>query len=172
MVDVPMEKTIRKAIKNGDLDLVVQLLDDSKERLEFISAFGPWLHVAAGSGHLSIVKWLVSKGADVNALGGISGGNALLKAVNEGHLEIVMYLFGQGSVLETSECTRNPLFRAITSGYADIARFLIEQGIDTTVVYTDEDMKKMDALELARLWGQTDICRLIEEANKKASKTE
>ena len=169
MVDVETEKAIRKAIKNGDLELVIQLLGDNQERLEFISAFGPWLHVAADSGHLDIVKWLVSKGADIHAVGGILRARALDEAVSGGHLPIVEYLVGQGAKFDTTSSVRNPLFLAIVCGRTEIAKFLIEKGIDTKVRHTGENFKNMDALEFARQWGRLDICKLIEEANKKST---
>lgn len=168
MIDVPTEKAIRKAIKGGDLAIVAQLLGDNKERLEFISAFGPWLHVAARSGHLDIVKWLVSKGADIDAVGGISNARALDEATSGGHLPIVEYLVNQGAKIDTTDPVRNPLFSAIVCGRTEIAKLLIEKGIDTKVRYTGENMKNMDALEFSRQWGRLDICKLIEDANKMA----
>jgi hypothetical protein len=55
------------------------------------------LHVATTCGHLSIIKLLVSAGANVNAATTTTGRTALQLAVEFGHEEIVNYLLGSGA---------------------------------------------------------------------------
>ena len=55
------------------------------------------------------------------------------------------------------------MFGAISNGYPDIAKLLIESGIDVEVKYSGESIKGMDALAFAREQGQVEIVKVIEE---------
>jgi ankyrin repeat protein len=72
----------------------------------------------------------------------------------EGHLDIVWYLLAHGAELDVSASEKNPLFGAIYGGHADVAKALVDAGIDVNVKYTGETMKNMDALTFARERGQ------------------
>jgi len=62
---------------------------------------------------------------------------------------------------------RNPLFAAIDNGHLEIAKALIDAGIDTTVKYKGTSGKTKDALSYARDWGREDIEALILKSEKK-----
>jgi ankyrin repeat protein len=152
---------IRSAIKQGDVDRVVALIGSDNSRLTMMTVFGTWLHVAASHGKLEILKRLIDMGADVNRRGGVFGGTALNDAASSGHKDVVEYLLSKGAILDISEPMGNPLFGAIYGGYTDIAKLLIERGIDTSVKYTGKSMQNMDALAFAREWGRSDIVEIL-----------
>lgn len=133
MIDVAIHKSIRTAIKLGNLQEVIRLVGDDKERLVMDTPFGSWLHVAATHGKLDICHWLVAHGLDVNAYGGTAGGGPLQRAASDGHIDVVKYLLECRSVLDTSAPVRNPLFGAIHGRHTAIAKLLIEHGIDTHI---------------------------------------
>lgn len=153
---------IRKAIKTGDLDKVRQLIEADISRLEMMTPFGPWLHVAASFGKVEIVKYLISLGIDINRRGGIFEAAAIKEAVSDGHIEVVRCLLENGAELDVSEPESNPLFGAIYGGHMEIVQLLIEKGIDTKAVYTGNSMKNMDAVAFAKERGQTEIAKLLE----------
>jgi hypothetical protein len=161
MIDKQIHKEIRSAIKEGDVEKLTALLGSDKDRLNMMTPFGTWLHVAASCGKLDVVKRLLERGADVNAYGGTAGGGPLNVAASEGHLDVVRHLLSHGAHLDISEPERNPLFSAIYGGHPEIAKVLIDAGIDTTVRYTGESMKGMDALAFAHERGQSDIEKLL-----------
>jgi ankyrin repeat protein len=161
MIDPQVHKEIRTAIKDGDVEKVASLIGSDRDRLNMMTPFGTWLHVAASFGKLDIVRRLLELGADVNAYGGTLGGGPLNVAASEGHLDVVRYLLGQGAALDVSEPERNPLFSAIYGGHTDVARLLIEAGIDTGVRYTGESKKDMDALGFARERGRGDVAAML-----------
>ncbi|PGU07266.1 MULTISPECIES: suppressor of fused domain protein [Bacillus cereus group] len=163
MSTIQISKEIRSAIKSGNLEKVVELIGSNIEVLHMITPFGTWLHVAASRGELNIVKKLIELGLNVNALGGVYGGGALNEAASRGHISVVKYLLACGAELDISDPIKNPLFGAISNGYPDIAKLLIESGIDVEVKYSGESIKGMDALAFAREQGQVEIVKVIEE---------
>lgn len=163
MVDVAIGKEIRTAIKQGDVERVVALIGSDKSRLEMMTPFGTWLHVAASMGQLEIAKRLVALGADVNRNGGIYGAAPIKEAASEGHVALVKFLIDSGAELDVSKSERNPLFGAIHHGHVDIVRLLIAVGIDANVRYNSATMKEMDAVAFAKEWGQDEIVKLLEK---------
>lgn len=153
---------ISEAIEAGDLALTTELLARSDMSLDVMTPFGTFLHVAADSGQLEIVKLLVRLGASVDVNGGIVGGAPLDCAASEGHAEVVRFLIGAGAKIDVSLPTRNPLFGAIYGGHLDIVKLLVQAGIDWRVRYTGESMKNMDALAFARERGQTEIAQYLD----------
>lgn len=168
---IQLAKEIRTAIKQDNVDKVVELIgSDMKLMNVMMEPFGTFLHVAATHGKLEIVKKLIELGADINRRGAILGGGAINEAASDGHIEIVSYLLSCGAELDVSEPERNPLFSAIRGGHVEIAKLLIENGIDIHVKYTGESMKNMDALAFAHEYGQVEIIELLNPDNKEESR--
>ncbi|MBY0599706.1 suppressor of fused domain protein [Bacillus bingmayongensis] len=161
MNHIHIAKEIRSAIKLGNTERVVELVGNDIERLNMMTPFGTWLHVASSKGRLEIVKQLIALGADVNQNGGVYGGGAINEAALGGHIDIVAYLLSCGAKMDVTEPERNPLFGAISNGHVDIAELLIKSGIDSSVKYSDD----RDALAFARELGQTEVVALIENMN-------
>jgi len=158
-----LTKPIYDAIKEGNLNRVIELLDDHSEALEMDTPFGSWLHVAAERDQLPIVKELIKRGLDVNTRGGILEGNALHAAVSEGHFEMVKYLLDAGSEMDVSVSERNPLFAAILNDDAEIAQLLIDRGLDPHTDYGDD----WNAINFAKRHGAAKCLKLLEKAQAK-----
>lgn len=161
MTDIEFSKEMRLAIRKGDGDRVSALLCSRPDQTNVVTPFGTWLHVASRVGNLDIVKRLVDLGADVNVSGGTFETGPLKTAISSGHVEVVKYLLSQGANVDLSEPFQNPLFSAIYNGRLDIVKLLIDHGIDTSVKYTGENMKNMDALAYARELGQQEIAEFL-----------
>ena len=159
--DKQIAKEIRNAIKTGNIETVIRSIKGSKERLDMMTPFGTWLHVAASFGNLGVIKFLVDEGIDIDRRGGVFNGAAIKEAASEGHLGIVEYLLSQGAELDLTEPERNPLFGAIHGGHTSVAKLLIDRGINTDVKYSGDVMKEMDALQFARQWGRSEIVELL-----------
>lgn len=158
-----LAKDIRKAIKNGQLDIVEELLKKEQEMLTWVTPFGTWLHIAAAHGQLEIVEYLINAGLEVNAEGGTFSTNALERAASKGYLDIVQYLINQNIEMDTSEPDRNPLFAAIYGGNLEIVKLLVENDIDISIKYSGENMKDMDAFAFAVERGQTEIAEYLKQ---------
>lgn len=159
-------KAIRTAIKQGNDQTAISLISAEPSQLTADTPFGTWLHVAAAYGRLHVVQKLVEMGADIHANGGPENANPVYNASYGGHLEVLNYLLTIGAKPDVREPDRNPLFAAITLGHSDIAKRLIEAGIDVNVTYRGTSGKLKNALSYARDWGRSDIALLIESVAK------
>lgn len=161
-------KAMYSAVAQGEVDRVAELLRNHPSLVNFESPMGTWLSIASSKGYLAVAVLLLDEGAALNQNSGVLGGNAVNMAASRGHLDVLEMLVARGGLLDTSEPERNPLFGAIYNGHVDIARFLIDVGIDTRVAYTGETMVNMDAMAYAREWGRSEILVLLEEANQRS----
>lgn len=166
MLDKEKIKVVRNAIKQNDLNLVKSLVMEDKELMNADTVFGSWLHVAAAHGKVEIAEFLIECGLDVNRNGGISGGTPVRCAASDGHLDIIKLLHQNGAMFDVSEATKNPLFGAICNGHYEVAKYLIENGIDITIKYPIGKLDNVDAYEYARQFGQTKIADFIKEKLK------
>ena len=161
---VEQRRAIKDAVQNGRKDDLSALLDAHPEALDMMTPFGTWLHVAASANQLEIAKELLRRGADINALGGTFGGNALMEATTEGHLEMTKYLLEEGAEMDVSDSEVNPLWGAILHDNVKIAQLLIEHGINFNMKYGDV---QMDAMAFAKEQGAGHCYHLLEEIKKK-----
>ncbi|XP_017267148.1 myotrophin [Kryptolebias marmoratus] len=90
-----MAKDLAWAIKGGDVDEVKAMLTDDNVNLNLENGRKP-LHVAADFGHPELIKFLVSNGADINALDK-HGFSPLMTACLEGHPSCVKVLLEMGA---------------------------------------------------------------------------
>lgn len=122
-----------------------------------------WLHFAAHHGRLEIVKLLLELEININEHEKYDGRTPLNSACSFGHLDVAKYLLDHGAVMDVSASIRNPLFGAIVGRSPQIARLLMDRGIDTTVRYNSLTMKDMDAIAFAWMQGEREIARMIAE---------
>jgi len=84
------------SLKNGDLDSVKELFETEKVDVNALLDGRSPLHYAADYGQQDVIRYLITKGANVNAVDkhGIS---ALLAAIWEGHTECVRLMIDSGA---------------------------------------------------------------------------
>src|SRR5690348_1336546 len=102
MDELERMRALREAVKGDDVEKVRSLIDGSNERLQHMTPFGTWLHIAAKGGKIKTVQFLISLGANVNARGGTFGGTPINLAAGYGHLHIVRTLINAGAELDVS----------------------------------------------------------------------
>lgn len=161
MSEKTLSYQIYHAIRSGQTEEVIRLIESDDQQLHAIGPFGTWLHFAAHEGNLELVTYLARNGCDINIKAGLFGGTPINEAANYGRLEVVRYLLQAGAVLDTSEPEQNPLFGAIYAGHLEVVKLLLAHGIDASVRYTGPNMKNMDAIAFARERGQTSIAEFL-----------
>jgi ankyrin repeat protein len=82
-------------------------------------------HIACRNGHTDVARWLLTRGADVDAPG-FFGGTALHWAAGNGHLDTVRFLLAHGAItdLEDDELHATPRGWAEHFEHRDIAALI------------------------------------------------
>ena len=163
-------KTMRNAIKSGNLDVVKELLGNNDGLLTVNTVFGSWLHIAASYGRIDIASYLIDCGIDVNRNGDISGGNPIRSAAENGQIEMVEFLYNHGTEFDVSEAAKNPLFGAIYGGsssqsgrWKGINHPVSEHGIDITKSYPIGELDHVDGCVYAQQLGRHKIEQYLQE---------
>lgn len=146
---------VHSAAAVGDLKRVKQLVEKDPEAVHSYSSDGfPPLGLAAYLGHVDVVAYLLSKGADVNQAGKNPGKfTALTGAVASGHADVVKvlleagadpnYWYGGGFT---------PVLEAAAHGDIPLLEMLVDHGGDVTA----ETEQGKTAVMLAAQSGHTD----------------
>jgi ankyrin repeat protein len=154
------------ACRNGHLEVAEFLVEHCGASLELVGLVSfegeniegaPPLWCASAAGHLRIVKYLVSKGANVNSTTK-SNSTALRAACFDGHLEIVKYLVENGADIEIANRHGHTcLMIACYKGHWAIAKYLISKGADLN----RRSVKGNTALHDCAECGSLEIMKLL-----------
>lgn len=118
------------------------------------------LHIAAKRGLLDIAKFLLDKGADIDAQENKFGRAPLHLAAAKGHLDIVKYLIEKGADVDVYQggwSYSTALHLAAQKGHLDIVKYLIEKGANPKA--TDGGGKT--PLQRATQKGHSDIVEYL-----------
>lgn len=125
------QTNIFTASGTGDLERVKELISESPELIRFKNYEGRTpLHAAASRGVVPIVKYLIDKGADINAIDDV-GVPPLHAAAQSGSLETVKLVVGGGANIRAVDASKQTaLHRAVFGGNRDVFKLLISTGLD------------------------------------------
>jgi uncharacterized protein len=145
----------------GNLARVRELIEKNLAQTNSFSPDGfPVVALAAFLGHLEVVEYLVSRGADINAAAtNGSGYNALTGAVTSGHAAVVQWLLEHGANANYRySAGYSPLLTAAANGRLDIAKLLLAHGADPHATTTDGK----SALALANERNHPEVAALFQ----------
>lgn len=116
---------------------------------------------AAGRGNLPIVKLLVSKEAEIDAMVPEEGATAISTAAACGHLHIVKYLVYKEATIHhvTPMWKTTILMEAAMAGQLQVVEYLLSLGVDLYAI----DYDGRSAVMLAALYGQHNIVEYLVE---------
>jgi ankyrin repeat protein len=117
------------------------------------------LRVAVMLGSTDMVRWLIERGADVNAPSPKDGRAALLWAAQKGHIDIVDALIGAGADVNAGDAVGIvPLQWASENGHTDVVRILVESGAR---VDRREAESGQGLMHRVSIYGHVEIARLL-----------
>src|SRR6267142_81384 len=91
------------------------------------------LHLVAREGHVKVARFLVKRGADMEARDS-SGRTPLHKVSEWGHVELARLLVEHAAIAAVQDLSgRTPLHLASEGGHVELARLLVENGANVTV---------------------------------------
>jgi len=124
----------------GNLARARELIEKNLAQPNTFSPDGfPVVALAAFLGHLDVVQYLATHGADIHAVAtNGSGYNALTGAVTGGHVAVVHWLLDHGADANYRYAGNySPLLTAAANGRLDIAKLLLAHGADPQATTSD-----------------------------------
>ena len=150
-------REMKNAIKNDDLTFVKNMIESQSVNINEVTSLGSFLHIAARKAKYKIAEYLIDAGIDLELLSEYPKITAVSEAVLGGEINIVKLLCDKGAKLDTLTSENNPLFVAISGRNVEIAKYLIDAGIDIYATYKIGEIENCDACEWAKKWGTKDV---------------
>ncbi|XP_055916595.1 protein fem-1 homolog B [Eupeodes corollae] len=156
---------VRTILSHYELDLEIEC-NVIFDGLVVCGATALW--VAAGMGHLEIVKFLVHKGADINH-NTKAHSSPLRAACYEGRLDIVKYLIEHGADVNLANTYNNTcIMIAAYKGYLAVVDTLLKNGADPN----EQALCGATALHYAAECGYLNVCQLLLDHGARLQKNE
>ena len=155
-----MNTSLHIPASEGDFDRVRAEIEGGKDVDSKDAAGQTALMYAAETGRMEIVKYLVSKGADVNAKSrGFGRGTALIYAAASNRTEVMKYLLAQGADIDAvSNHNETALIWASAQGHTDAVKLLLDKGADANI----KNKKDQTALDIAKSLNRQEVVKLLE----------
>lgn len=126
------------ALQTGDVKVVSALLREGADPRVSDKRGEPSLALAAGYGHVPIVKALLDAGVPVDEAGRFLGNTALMAAAAQGRLEVVRLLVERQCTVDQQDMRQmTALNYAILGGHSQVARLLLAAGAQPDKVGLD-----------------------------------
>jgi len=165
---------LNAALAKGHLDIALFLLDRGADGQNGGKMYQTGLYIASSSGYAGVVRSLIDRGADLNAIcEDHDDGYYVVKrtplhiATYKGRRDIAMLLLECGADTEIlSSFNQTALYMASSRGCADVVRSLIDCGADLNAIcknYPDGDDVKWTPLHVAIAEERRDIVVLLLE---------
>jgi uncharacterized protein len=151
---------LHEATAAGQLEKVKQIVDANPPMAKSYSPDGfPVFALAAAFGHQDAAKYLLEKGADVNAVAtNGTGYNALTGAVANGHTDIVAWLLANGANASYRYGPGySPLLESAANGRLEIVKLLLKHGADLRATADDGQT----AASLAEARGHKEVAEFL-----------
>ncbi|KAJ8966249.1 hypothetical protein NQ314_003664 [Rhamnusium bicolor] len=126
------QSVLHYAVNSGNIDMVEYLMTTLGKELSVnqndACCFSP-LHMAAANGDIEMLRWLLRRGANVNAVGGRQRQNALHVAARSAHLTIIRILVEAGADINAVDVEeRSILTLAVRQSNEEAVRYLVKSG--------------------------------------------
>lgn len=167
MYDFKFEQVMGKAIKEGNLEEVKELIGDDTEKLQMPIPRGNWLHLAVAYEQMEIVKYLLDAGIDRNIEN--KDGNVLVTAARIGNVDMIQYLMQNDIELMTSLDKRNPIFATVYGDNLEAFQYLL--GLEKEMLTEAEYTALMEmVIKEAEIFAAKNILKFLKADKKKKPK--
>ncbi|GFY75388.1 ankyrin-1 [Trichonephila inaurata madagascariensis] len=151
------------AVCEGHHDIVRILLKQCAFDIHALQDEHHLLHKAAENGHLIVVKVLLENGFEINAGSKDTTDTPLHSAIYYNHLEVSQFLLSKGADPNIRDQQgRTSLHVAASRGSTDLVEILVDEKADVFI----KDSKNMSVIELAVLFNQFNVVKLLMEMRK------
>jgi len=144
---------------NGDIAKVKKALENGEDVNSQDIAGQTALMYASETGRIEIVKYLVQKGANVNAYSGRFGrGTALIYSASTGRLNVMNYLLDNGANINAVTVNNETaLFYASAFGHIKAVELLLDRGANKEILNKDNKT----ALDIARQLNRAEVVSVL-----------
>ena len=156
-MDIKIVQKMLDAISSNDLECIKNLVFKKDFNINEKTVMGTFLQAAICEKNDEIAIFLIEEGIDINCIAGVTKSSALTDAVFMNNKKIVAILCENGAKLDVTTTKNNPLFFAISGRKVEIAKYLIDAGIDIYATYKIGEIENCDACEWAKKWGTKDV---------------
>jgi ankyrin repeat protein len=157
--------SLREAVILGDVDLARKICDlDCSMEVSGSAHFcfaDTYLMLAAQLGPIDMVKFLIDRGADVDATDDLCH-TALMRAAEAGHVPIVAHLLDRGANVNWGWPDETALAKAEAHGHLDIAALLLFRGARRTLLDAVDRNDLLLAEELLKEGADPDESRFVD----------
>lgn len=155
-----MSEDLRTASLNGDIELVMESIEQGVDLNETDPLGRTALMFASFNGHSDIIRFLLENGADVNEQNN-EGRTPLMFASSGPFPEAVEYLLQEGADPNVSDSVEgwSPLMYSAAEGNLEVVQILLDHGADASL--QDDDGET--ALDFARNNNHGEVVSLLEE---------
>jgi ankyrin repeat protein len=150
--------TEKKAARSDNLDYIKKIISENPGRINEKDKDGnSFLHLAVRADNADIVKFLVSKGANVN-IKDIYGQTPLQLAVLSDNIEVVIQLVSNGAEINIKNSIgKSPMHDAVYHGHFQIVKYLISQGAEIN----SKDIRNKTPLHVAVIDNKAEISKYL-----------
>ena len=160
------ETTLLYAMKRGDVDAVLSLLEKGVTSRARYADGETLLMEAAKQENVGIVRALLSKGADVNVQAPTSRRSALMEAARKGNSDIVRALLEKGARINERDVDgETALMFAASNGVAGVVKLLLDRGADAKAT----DNSGWTALKYAETFRHSAVVELFQRMDAEKS---
>lgn len=157
-------KEIDAGIDAGNVAVVRRLLHD-KPHLAHVETFlsPSWLHDAAKSGIVEMIKVFLDLGLDINKVDHPAETSALVCAINKGHVRAVRYLLSRGADPNIGRPLISAINRDEPSCALELVKLLVDHGADLNRFFPwfGDESFGFTPLTFAEAHGKTEIAEYL-----------
>lgn len=156
-------QNLRDAVFSRSIEKLKRLLLTQSSANVFSPQGDNLLGLAAACGFVSVAETLLDAAADINQPDKNDlGYTPLIKAVREGHYDMVKFLVARGADLERGDTRQGtPVLHSCIAARLDILRFLLENGAHVDVVDNRGQTPLHHLCQHAKRWNESVVVKAV-----------